>query len=724
MMRRHFSSVIVGLITSIDNLGYGLAFATILFPASLAAGLGPGIGVILLSSAILPLVIGLRSGQPNAIALVQDTSIGIMASCIAAIAASMTDQPEHVRVATAFAILGTGSVATGTLFWVSGRLRLGGLVRFLPYPVVAGFLAGSGWLLVYGAVSTLTGDSGWTEIASSLAKSMVLAKVVPAVAFALTLIWALRRFSHPMTMAFLLVGAGVLFYAALWKFGISAEQARGLHWLISLPNGGAISLPHPNQILRDADWWQVTKVLPVIASAAILNMVGVLLNASGMELALGRELDVNAELRSSGQANLLVGLFCGPVGFADLSMTLLAEKMGVKDRGAGIATALMIGAGLLFASTLASAMPSFLSAGLMLFLGIELLNKWVVESRRRLPIQEWLVVIGILAGIVLIGFMAGLALGLAFSTIMFIYNYSRLSVVRQTSSGVELRSNVDRSPSASRFLNHNGAVVHVIQLQDYLFFGTAEQVVSQVRQRLNAEDLPPLRFLILDFKGVSGIDSAATSCFLKICAISESYNVRVQFSGLPKGVLLSLTRAGLQFAEDSQTIQTPDMDHALEWCEEELLAEEKAVGGPSEIVNYLESVLGSHQRLADMVSAMERLDLAPGTKLIGTGDPAGDVFVLGDGRIKVQLNLPNEATLRLRTMTSGAVVGEVALYLGGKRTADVIVEVPSVIWRLSLVTLNRLEREDSDLAVLFHRLLAVTLSEKLVQANRLIKLSH
>ena len=133
--------------------------------------------------------------------------------------------------------------------------------------------------------------------------------------------------------------------------------------------------------------------------------------------------------------------------------------------------------------------------------------------------------------------MAGLALGLAFSTIMFIYNYSRLSVVRQTSSGVELRSNVDRSPSASRFLNHNGAVVHVIQLQDYLFFGTAEQVASQVRQRLNAEDLPPLRFLILDFKGVSGIDSAATSCFLKICAISESYNARVQFSGLPKNVL-------------------------------------------------------------------------------------------------------------------------------------------------------------------------------------------
>ena len=75
-------------------------------------------------------------------------------------------------------------------------------------------------------------------------------------------------------------------------------------------------------------------------------------------------------------------------------------------------------------------------------------------------------------------------------------------------------------------------------------------------------------------------------------------------------------------------------------------------------------------------------------------------------------------------MTSGAVVGEVALYLGGKRTADVIVEVPSVIWRLSLVTLKRLEREDSDLALQFHRLLAVTLSEKLVQANRLIKLSH
>ena len=712
----------LGLITGIDSLGAGLAFAALLFPASLAAGLGSGVGVILLSSALLPLIIGLRSTQPNAIAVVQETSIAILASAIAGIAANMESQPEGVRVATAFAVLGTSTVVTGLLFLTMGRLKLGGLVRLLPYPVVAGFLAGSGWLLVQGAVMMLTDERELMDVLSRLADPLVLGKIIPAFTFAGVLILALRQFSHPMTASTMLVGSGMIFYVVLAVAGISHEQARAWTWLPSIPGDGSVSLPMPYRIVGDADWGQVITALPAIASAAVLNMVGLLLNSSGMELAFGREIDANAELRSSGMANLLVGVFGGPVGFADLSMTLLAEKVGAKDRRAGIATAIAVGIGLLCASSLASAMPSFLSAGLMVFLGLELLHEWAVESRHRLPLKEWLVVASILAAVIVVGFMAGLALGLGFSVVMFVYNYSRLPVVRLTASGTELRSSVDRSTEAARVLSQRGSSIYAIQLQGYLFFGSVEQIVNQVRQRLNAPNMLPLRFLLLDFKGVSGVDSAATSCFVKICSIVEQSDVKVAFSRLPDEARHAFQLAGISVDKDTLY---PDIDHALEACEESLLNEEHFDSeGVVALTHHLGSVLGQHPRLHDMIAALEKLELAPGAVLIKAGDAADDLFMLGQGRIKVQVTLPNGQILRLRTMMSGAIVGEIAFYLGGKRTADVVVEEPSVIWRLSLSTLKRLEMQDAQLALLFHRLISITLAEKLVQANRLIQLSQ
>jgi SulP family sulfate permease len=77
--------------------------------------------------------------------------------------------------------------------------------------------------------------------------------------------------------------------------------------------------------------------------------------------------------------------------------------------------------------------------------------------------------------------------------------------------------------------------------------------------------------------------------------------------------------------------------------------------------------------------------------------------------------------MRLRTMTSGAVVGEIALYRGLKRTADVVVETSAVIYRLTAAKLAELEDGDPRLAILAHRLMASNLSEKLATATRMIR---
>ncbi|PWC77695.1 hypothetical protein TSH64_25310 [Azospirillum sp. TSH64] len=726
----------IGLIAGIDNLGNGLAIAALLFTGPLAAGLGAGVGVVLLSAAILALLVSLRSTQPNSVALVQETGVAILASTVATMAAGLEDAPEGVRIATAFAILGGSTLVTGLLFWSVGRLRLGRLVRFFPHPVVAGFLAGSGWLLVEGALAMVSGRHGLGAGIAGLAAPMVAVTAAAAVGLAGLLVLAMRRSDSPFAMPLVLLAAALAFHAGLPLLGVTAEQARGWGWLPGVAGGGGFSLPVPTEVLALADWGRVAAALPAMVSVAVLGMLGLLLNVSGIELAQGesaqgRDIDADAELRSTGAANLLAGALGGPSGYVGLGMTLLAGRMGASGRGAGLATAAVILGGLFVAGWLVSVTPVFLTAGLILFLGVELLQEWLIDARRRLPRTEWLIVLAVVLAIAGIGFMEGLALGLAVSLAMFVYSYSRLPVIRGRHSGAELRSRVDRSPAASLHLTGAGAAIEAMQLQGYLFFGTAEQIVGPVRDRLERAGgqmggqagAQPLRFLIIDFRHIKGMDSAAAGVFRRIRNLIGAAGATLVLSALPDAVEDAFRSCGLDPDRDPVLRRAPDLDHALESCEEALLAQSSADGGGADapLLRHLEAMTGPHPRLADAVAALDTLHLEPDEVLIRAGEAASDVFIIGRGRVKVQIALPDGRSLRLRTMTAGAVVGEIALLLGQTRGADVVVETPATIHRLTAATLARLEREDPELALVLHRILATTLAQKVTLANRLIE---
>ncbi len=712
-------SAIVGVVAGLDNIGSSLAIASLLFAGPLVAGLGVAVSVMFLGGAVLAFVVALRSSQPNSVALVQESTIAILAVALATMATSLDISPE-AKIATALAILGVSSLATGALFWIIGRLGLGRVVRFLPYPVVAGFLAGTGWLLVNGAATMLTGAGIGPTMIESLSETHTLYLLAPAIVFAITMLVALKRFPHAATIPAVMLAAVAIFYGVLAVAEIDIATAQAQGYLPSMETAPGLNLPNLETFAL-IHWPAVLTALPSILSLAILSMIALLLNISGLELASGGDIDVNHELRSSGTANLLSGTFGGPPGYVGISIMLLAHKVGARSRGAGLATAAVMLVGLLTAGPLISHVPVFLTAGFILFLGLELLGAWLLSSRRQLPTAEWLIVVVILAVVALVGFIEALAVGLAVSVALFAFNYSRLPVVRLSASGTDQRSAVDRSPAAMQHLLHCGGAIEVVQLQGYLFFGTAERMVDHVRQRLADKNRDPLRFLVLDFRHVSGVDSAAATSFVKVRSIIEANDVRVFFTQVPPDVERSLRQAGITFGEDTPMVLEGDIDHAVERAEEALLHEQPELHADADLLNHFEAAIGPHPRLHDLVDAMTRLALEPGHLLIKAGDDADDVYFVAHGRVRVESTLPSGRTLRLRTMTAGAIVGEIALYLHRQRTADVIVETPSDIFHLSAVELERLEREDPVLALLTHKLLASNLSEKLSTANRMIQ---
>ncbi len=722
-IRKYLHSIMFGLIAGIDSLGTSVAFAALIFSGTLASGFGEGVSVMLLSCVILAVYVAWRSGFRASLAQVQETNVGILAAAVSAAAASMAGATDAERISTVFAILAISTIGTGALCYLSGRFRFGVLIRFLPYSVISGFLAGSGWLLIDGALMMIGHATSLAKIAHSATDPAILAVLIPAVLLAIAMSVGLRLTVSPAFAPALTLLAIGLFYGATLSIGLSPEDARHLHWLPQVtPDQAGLALPSPISIVTQADWQVVVRILPIIAAIPLITIAGLLLNTSGLEAATGRDIDANTELKIAGQANLAVGVLGGAPGFTGLGMTLLAGRLGVKDRSAGLTAALMLALALPFATDLASAIPLFVAAGLMLMLGGELVYDWAIASRRSLPTLEWVVALAIVVSMMVFGFVTGIALGLIFAVVTFVYNYARLPVVRLEASSRERRSRTDRSSTSNHILDANGHLIQIIELQGYLFFGTVEQIVRAVQRRIG-KGAPP-HCLILDFRSVSGMDSAAMAGFVKIFNMLASANVSVVLSPSTPDVQQIAERAKMTRGRPLPLTVEVDLDHALEAAENGLLAAYGDTGQSIGIAAHLVRELGPHPRLPALISVMRRIEMKADETLISSGEEASDVFVLASGRVKVQVTLESGRKLRLRSMAAGAVLGEVAFYLGGKRTADVIVEEDAVLFCLTGETLRRLEVDDAELAVLAHRLFAATLAERLSLANRMVQLAY
>ena len=138
-------------------------------------------------------------------------------------------------------------------------------------------------------------------------------------------------------------------------------------------------------------------------------------------------------------------------------------------------------------------------------------------------------------------------------------------------------------------------------------------------------------------------------------------------------------------------------------------------------MQHFTSAIGQHASMANFIAAMERMTLQPGQVLIKAGEATSDVYFIETGRLEVQLDLKEGNTIRLSALTDGAIVGEIALYLENKRTADVVAKTNCTLYKLSPEKLATLEKEDPKLALLAHRLMASNLSQKMIRANRMIQ---
>jgi sulfate permease, SulP family len=706
-----FGTVAAGIVIGAVEVVFAVSFAALVFAGYLEFYfLDDGVGLYLGAAALTLAFMAWRAGRRGVVGGLRGTGAAMIAVVSASAVVHGAGSPNDIFL-TALAAIVVVMVLCGIVFLWLGSRRRGDLIRFVPYPVVGGLLAGTGWLLFKGGIHVASGVSPLFTPLSDLVEASALQRWFPALAFGVILLIAVRVIKRPLVMpAVIVIGLGG-FVVGMVATGSSIEEVRGGGWLLGSFDPAILWKTWSLSALGGADWVAVLESWAGILVAVFVATIAILFTISGTELVLDRDLDTNQELRDAGMLHLVSGALGGIPGSHALSFTALATRMRVDARAAGLIAALVPLAAVLFGASVVELIPRMIVGGVLIFLGLALIVEWVWDKRRLLPPLEYAVMVLILAGVIVWGFLIGVVIGLVLAVVLFAVSYGRIELVHEVAFGETYRSNVDRPATERAELRTLSDRVQILRVSGFVFFGSTNRLLEQIRRRV--EGATPPRFLVIDLRRVSGVDSSAVVSFVKVLTLAEAAGSEVVFTAASDPVRAQLARGGVVETEGLVSFK-PDLDRGLQRCEDALLS------APD-----LAEALADHpagRRLDDLPpgldARLERISVPESTVLLHQDDPPGDVYVLESGRLGVETVTAEGHRIRLRTLRPGVVVGEIAHYTGIPRTADVVAEVPSVVLRIDRESIERLEAEEPELAATLHRWLAATLAERLTDTMR------
>lgn len=721
---RLVATVSAGLTIGILTILAQVSFAALLFTGPLRAELGLGVDMALAGAVVIGTVMSLLGSFPGTVGRPHELPVVVLALLVGRLVPAMElAAPAVDPLATVLVLIAGTTALFGCMALLLGQCRAGDLFRFLPYPVLGGFVAGSGALLIKGGVTVMLGIGAETPPWPLLGQSTELGHWLPGVLFALAMAIAARCSRSWLTIPMFMLAGIVVFHALLAGSHGSIALAQQAGLLPDPPDPAARGVLALLRSQGPIAWGLLARQLPDILSVVFIAGLGTLLNASAIEVTVRRDLDLNRDLKAVGLANLLAACCGSPAGFHSLSSTTLPDRMGVRGRGVGLVAAGVCLAALVGGRDLLALIPFAVTGGLLVFLGLSLLANWLIDKRAYLSSLEFTVLLAILIFTVVGGWMAALIFGLVLALVLFTYDYSRISAIRTVLSGRTRRSNVDRSEAKSRLLDRYGEAILIVGLQGHLFFGTAHILLRTIRERLQAPTDRRPHWVLLDMRLTSGLDASAIYTFQRLGQICEEANIELVFSGLNESTIALLRRAHILRQEQPGSEWFLDLDHGLEYCENELLSLHE-VGQPlaaAALPIPFEATTPEEQEAgARLLTYFEPCEWGPGCVIIRQSDPPTDLYFMLSGRVVVERGSENGGPpLRLRTMDPGTCIGEISFYLGTETTASVVTEGRTTALRLSRQAMDRMEQRDPVAASLLHKLVARRLCERLIATNRL-----
>jgi sulfate permease, SulP family len=715
-LRAGLIDIFAGAVCSVLSVAYCLSYAALIFTGPLERYLSYGIAVTFLSAAVGGTIVALRSSLPFAVAG-PDSSISVV------VAALVTTVVQRLLAGGASDLLGPVLIAmslatglTGLLLCVLGFTHAGRAIRFVPYPVIGGFLGATGWLMVTGAVQIVTNQRPALGNLGVFFDASIAARIAPGVIVAATLFVLLRRSKNPFILPGVLLAAFAAAHIVRLWHGATLADAQAAGWMFRLQPAAGLSLPWKFEALRDFPWASLPSLAGDVLAVMFVTIATLLLNTTGIEIATRSEANIERDLKVLGFANVATAAFGGYVSATSLSRSILIRTVGATSRLGGLTVVAVSAAVLVADPSFLGYVPKFMLSGLLFYLGADLVYRWLVHSSRRLLPLEYLSLLAIAALIIYSGFIAGVLIGIVIGCGTFALSASRVSAIKFGFDGSEFRSSLDRGPYELSLLADHGGELQGVALQSYLFFGSANRLYQHVKALLMNQ--PSCRFLIFDFRLVTGIDSSATHSFAQIKQAADAYNAQIVLVNLTAELQRAFRTA--HFISDDVII-APNLDRALESCEQQIIeAHHTGDDDARSLRTWLAEALGDAQSADRLTEYCHRMEVHSGDVIAREGDAATSMHFILEGRIGIVVDIGEGRTMRVRSLGRHTTIGEMGLVTGRRRSATIVAEAESVLFELTAEAYERIKKEEPALSQALLGYIVSVMSDRLSFANRAV----
>ena len=582
-----------GFTSGLSLLVAQVAFGSLIFSGPLAPYSSQGVGLVLFGNFAACFLIALTGGFRGAISGLSPALVIVMAQ----VGATMGAQGHTLFVTTTVALM-IGAVAAGACFLVVGRCGLANLVRFVPFSVAAGFVAGIGGAVCLAAMTLMGVETDWRSTAALL-QPPELWKWSPGLVFGAVLYLAMKRWGRPLILPAgvgLAVGA---YHLALALLGISGDEARAGGLLLTSTSEANLWPALGLADLAHMDWTAMAMQFPTLLLLVLVALIVVIMNLAGLEMAANQDLDWNRELSATGFASVVAGVGGGTAASMIVPASLRSRLFGAATRLTGLVAAFVIAAALFLGDGMLDLVPVPLVGGILFFAGLGMLDEGLVRSRKRLPWTEYGVIVLIASVTVVFGLFEGVGAGMLATLLFFAVRLSRVDPVGSRFTARERRSTKGRSVPDRVILQEEGERVLVWRLRGYIFFGSVYPLADQLRESLSGDPRPAC--VILDFTDVSGFDFSAVNVLARFLKTANRAGVKVVLSAPSEQVRTGLER-NLPPSEFAALGVEPNADRALEQCEEIVIESWKAKAGT--VDEHRASVL--ERAAADLDSQLEQ----------------------------------------------------------------------------------------------------------------------
>lgn len=675
-------------------IGFGVAIYSQFGPASVSQGALAGI----LGAIALGLTAPFLGGSPRLVTAPCAPAAAIMSGVVTAILLRQSAAPAGPIVPQQVTLLLTlVCLLCGALQFIYGALRAGRLIKYIPYPVVSGYLSGVGLLILTGQLPKFFGISKQNLLEELFAPSkwnMAGVSVGMVTIFAMVLG---PKLTKRVPGAILGLAAGILTYFALGT--IYPELLRLDNKLIIGPLAG----PGEFWPLFKDRWVALGQLhfadlhhlfVPAVTLSVLLS-IDTLKTCVVMDAITRTRHDSNRELFGQGLGNFVSALIGGIPGAGTMGATLVNINSGGSSRASSFIEGICVLLAFLLLSKVIAWVPIPALAGILIVIGCRMIDRQSLHLvRNKTTVLDFGVILVVVA-VAQYDLIMAAGAGLALAILLFIREFIRGSVVRRKFYGNQISSKRSRLPAEKEHLQNAGSALTVCELQGSLFFGTTDQLFTQLEP-----DLKRSRYVILDMRRVQSVDFTAVHMLEQIEAILTERQGHLIFSSIPSTVP---SRQDLQayfnqlgLLHSNQNVQTFDsLDAALEWSENRLLEEQRLLkddhARPLELTEIeLLQELEADGVLADFKACVEKRSYQSGETIFRKGEPGDELYLIRRGVVHILLPLEGGRNFNLATFARGNFFGDMSFLEQTVRSADAVAAAPTDLFSISRSNFDRL----------------------------------